>query len=58
MAVILIFDYQHRYEQAVGRLAEWFARAVCAIERISSTASKIALGQLPNFTAEKTSASA
>ena len=23
MAGILIFDYQHRYEEAVARLAEW-----------------------------------
>jgi NADPH-dependent curcumin reductase len=28
MAGVLIFDYQHRYEEAVARLADWVRRGL------------------------------
>jgi hypothetical protein len=58
MAGFLIFDYQHRYEEAVARLADWVRNGACGIARISLTGSKTVQAQSLNSTAEKTSVSA
>ena len=58
MQGFLVFDYQHRYEEAVGRLAELGARRdSSAIERTSSTASSMPRVRSQGCTAARISAS-
>jgi NADPH-dependent curcumin reductase CurA len=53
MAVILIFDYQHRYEGAIGRLAEWIREGRLRYREGIVDGIENRLGQLPNFMRRK-----
>ena len=57
MQGFIVFDYQHRYEEAVGRLADWVRADSCAIARTSSTASSRRRARSRASTAARTSAS-
>ena len=58
MSGFLVFDYAHRYEEAVARLADWVrAGTSCVIAKISPTASSIAPAPSPDYIAAKISAS-
>ena len=57
MSGFLIFDYQHRYEEAIARLAGWVRDGRLRYREDIVDGSNAAQARLPNFTGEKTSAS-
>jgi NADPH-dependent curcumin reductase CurA len=57
MAGILVFDYQHRYEEAVTRLAEWVRQGHLRYREDIVDGIENCPGAMPDFTGEKTSVS-